>query len=273
MSTQFAVDASQPPGTDTQVEARKLSVYYRGKKLAVSGVNVAFPKNTVTALIGPSGAGKSTLLRALNRVHELADGASVEGEVLLDGVDIYGRDADPVLVRQRIGMVFQQATPFPTMSILDNVTAGLRLRGVLRDGLKPMEVAEKALRQAALWGEVKDVLHRNGTSLSGGQQQRLCIARALAVEPEVLLLDEATSALDPISTLQIEELMRQLVEHYTIIAVTHNMQQAARVSDFTAFLLGDERGVGRLIELAPTNTIFTKPADKRTEDYITGRFG
>jgi phosphate transport system ATP-binding protein len=203
----------------------------------------------------------------------LGDGASVEGEVLLDGTNIYDRDADAVLVRQRIGMVFQQATPFPTMSILDNVTAGLRLRGALRNGPKPVEIAEKALRQAALWDEVKDVLNRNGASLSGGQQQRLCIARALAVEPEVLLLDEATSSLDPISTLQIEDLIRQLVEEYTIIAVTHNMQQAARISDFTAFLLGDELGVGHLIEVAPTNTIFTKPTEKRTEDYITGRFG
>ena len=273
MNAQFVVDASERPESKVQVETRAVSVYYRGRKLAVSDVNVGFQKNTVTALIGPSGAGKSTLLRALNRVHELADGTSVEGEVLLDGVNIYSRDADAVLVRQRIGMVFQQATPFPTMSILDNVTAGLRLRGALRNGPKPIEIAEKALRQAALWEEVKDVLHRNGTSLSGGQQQRLCIARALAVEPEVLLLDEATSALDPISTLQIEELIRQLVDNYTIIAVTHNMQQAARVSDFTAFLLGDERGVGHLIEVAPTNEIFTKPHDKRTEDYITGRFG
>lgn len=267
------LDVREMPETKVQVEARSLSVYYRGKKLAVSDVNIAFPMKTVTALIGPSGAGKSTLLRALNRIHELADGASVQGEVLLDGVDIYGPGADPVLVRQRIGMVFQQATPFPTMSILDNVTAGLRLRGALRGRSEQLEIAEKALRQAALWGEVKDVLQRNGASLSGGQQQRLCIARALAVEPEVLLLDEATSALDPISTLQIEELIRQLAAEYTIIAVTHNMQQAARVSDFTAFLLGDERGVGRLIEVAPTNTIFTKPTDKRTEDYITGRFG
>lgn len=273
MTSTAVLDANELPEAKVQVETRDLSVYYRGKKLAVSNVNLAFPKKTVTALIGPSGAGKSTLLRALNRIHELADGASVEGQVLLDGEDIYDANADAVLVRQRIGMVFQQATPFPTMSILDNVTAGLRLRGALRNGPKPLEIAEKALRQAALWGEVKDILSRNGGSLSGGQQQRLCIARALAVEPEVLLLDEATSALDPISTLQIEDLMRQLVEEYTIIAVTHNMQQAARVSDFTAFLLGDEDGVGHLIEVAPTNTIFTKPADRRTEDYITGRFG
>jgi phosphate transport system ATP-binding protein len=268
-------DADAAPTFDrnVEIETRRLSVFYRRKKLAVSDVNIAFPRNAVTALIGPSGAGKSTLLRALNRVHELADGASVEGSVFLEGVDIYAAQADPVSVRQRIGMVFQQATPFPTMSILDNVTAGLRLRGALKDGRASIEVAEKALRQAALWNEVKDALHRPGTSLSGGQQQRLCIARALAVEPAVLLLDEATSALDPISTLQIEELMRALVNDYTVIAVTHNMQQAARVSDFTAFLLGDEAGVGHLIEMAPTDTIFTKPSDKRTEDYITGRFG
>jgi phosphate transport system ATP-binding protein len=259
--------------TTIEVEARELSVFYRHKKLALSAVNIAFPRRAVTALIGPSGAGKSTLLRALNRIHELADGATVEGEVLLEGVDIYGPQSDPVSVRQRIGMVFQQAMPFPTMSILDNVTAGLRLRGAMPVGMTPIEVAEKALRQAVLWNEVKDTLHNPGTSLSGGQQQRLCIARALAVEPAVLLLDEATSALDPISTLQIEELMRQLVNDYTVIAVTHNMQQAARVSDFTAFLLGDENGVGHLIEMAATDTIFTKPSDKRTEDYITGRFG
>jgi phosphate transport system ATP-binding protein len=169
-------------------------------------------------------------------------------------------------------MVFQQAAPFPTMSIIDNVTAGLRLRGIL-NGRKPLDIAEKALRQAVLWNEVKDILNRPGISLSGGQQQRLCIARALAVEPAILLLDEATSALDPISTLQIEELMQELVKDYTLIAVTHNMQQAARVSDFTAFLMGDDHGVGRLIEVDRTNTIFTKPHDKRTEDYITGRFG
>lgn len=268
-------DTSAPvvPDQAIEVETRNLSVYYRQKKLAVSQVNISFPRRAITALIGPSGAGKSTLLRALNRIHELADGASVEGQVLLDGVDIYGPQSDPVSVRQRIGMVFQQATPFPTMSILENVTAGLRLRGALKDAHSVMEVAEKALRHAALWNEVKDCLHRPGTSLSGGQQQRLCIARALAVEPAVLLLDEATSALDPISTLQIEELMRQLVNDYTVIAVTHNMQQAARVSDFTAFLLADAAGVGHLIEMAPTDTIFTKPTDRRTEDYITGRFG
>lgn len=271
--TAASTAVSPGEGRTIEVETHDLSVYYRNKRLAVANVNIAFPRRAITALIGPSGAGKSTLLRTLNRVHELAEGTSVEGEVLLDGENIYGAYADPVSVRQRIGMVFQQATPFPTMSILDNVTAGLRLRGALKHGPKPLEVAEKALRQAALWNEVKDSLNRPGTSLSGGQQQRLCIARALAVEPAVLLLDEATSALDPISTLQIEELMRELVNEYTVIAVTHNMQQAARVSDFTAFLLGDEDGVGHLIEMAPTDTIFTKPHDKRTEDYITGRFG
>jgi phosphate transport system ATP-binding protein len=254
------------------LETRHLSVFYKRKHLAVSDVSMKFPRNAVTALIGPSGAGKSTLLRALNRIHELRFGTSIEGEVVFEGLDIYGDRVDPVAVRQKIGMVFQQAAPFPTMSILDNVTAGLRLRNGM-NGRTPIEVAEKALRQAALWNEVKDVLNRPGISLSGGQQQRLCIARALAVEPSVLLLDEATSALDPISTLQIEELMTQLAKAYTLVAVTHNMQQAARVSDFTAFLLGDQHGVGHLVEFAPTKTIFTKPSDRRTEDYISGRFG
>jgi phosphate transport system ATP-binding protein len=256
----------------TILETRDLSVYYKGKHLAVADVSMKFPRNALTALIGPSGAGKSTLLRALNRVHELRYGATVTGEVVFEGHNIYGDKVDAIAVRQKIGMVFQQAAPFPTMSILDNVTAGLRLRGAM-NGRPAVEVAEKALRQAALWNEVKDVLDRPGTSLSGGQQQRLCIARALAVEPAVLLLDEATSALDPLSTLQIEELMVDLAKKYTLVAVTHNMQQAARVSDFTAFLLGDERGVGHLIEFAATKQIFTKPSDRRTEDYITGRFG
>lgn len=254
------------------LETRDLSVFYKGKHLAVADVTMKFPRNAITALIGPSGAGKSTLLRALDRIHELRFGASVEGQVIFEGHNIYGANVDPVAVRQKIGMVFQQAAPFPTMSILDNVTAGLRLRNGM-NGRKPLEVAEKALRQAALWNEVKDVLNRPGVSLSGGQQQRLCIARALAVEPSVLLLDEATSALDPLSTLQIEELMTELAKEYTLVAVTHNMQQAARVSNFTAFLLGDQHGVGHLIEFAATNTIFTKPSDKRTEDYISGRFG
>jgi phosphate transport system ATP-binding protein len=272
VNQQYATEARDVSAAPTALETRNLCVYYKQSKLAVADVGIAFPRNAVTALIGPSGAGKSTLLRALNRIHELAVGARVEGQVLFDGMDVYASDVDPVAVRQRIGMVFQQAAPFPTMSILDNVTAGLRLRGVL-PARRALEVAETALRQAVLWEEVKDVLNRPGTSLSGGQQQRLCIARALAVQPAILLLDEATSALDPISTLLIEELMRELAKQYTLIAVTHNMQQAARVSDMTAFLLGDESGVGRLVEFAPTDTIFTRPADKRTEDYITGRFG
>lgn len=260
-------------GETSDIEVRNVSVYYSRDKLAVADVSMAFPRRAVTALIGPSGAGKSTLLRALNRIHEMADGASVRGEVLLSGQNVYAADADPIAVRQRIGMVFQQAAPFPTMSIADNVTSGLRLRGALRDPKKALAVAEQALTRAALWNEVKNVLSRPGGSLSGGQQQRLCIARALAVEPTVLLLDEATSALDPIATLQIEELMRELAQNYTIISVTHNMQQAARVSEYTAFLLGDEHGVGRLVEMTDTNTLFTKPRDKRTEDYIAGRFG
>lgn len=272
MSARYAIEERNVAADAVALEARDLSVFYKGKKLAVADVSMAFPRNAITALIGPSGAGKSTLLRALNRIHELVLDASVEGSVFFEGHDIYARSVDAVAVRQRIGMVFQQAAPFPTMSILDNVTAGLRLRGMLGDR-KPIDIAEKALRQAVLWNEVKDILRRPGTSLSGGQQQRLCIARALAVEPSILLLDEATSALDPISTLQIEELLQELVKDYTLIAVTHNMQQAARISDFTAFLMGDESGVGRLVEVDRTNTIFTKPHDKRTEDYITGRFG
>jgi phosphate transport system ATP-binding protein len=272
MNPQYALEERDVSADVVALETRDLSVFYKGKKLAVADVSMSFPRNAITALIGPSGAGKSTLLRALNRIHELAVDASVEGAVFFGGHDIYERGVDAVAVRQRIGMVFQQAAPFPTMSIIDNVTAGLRLRGIL-NGRKPLDIAEKALRQAVLWNEVKDILNRPGISLSGGQQQRLCIARALAVEPAILLLDEATSALDPISTLQIEELMQELVKDYTLIAVTHNMQQAARVSDFTAFLMGDDHGVGRLIEVDRTNTIFTKPHDKRTEDYITGRFG
>jgi len=221
----------------------------------------------VTAIIGPSGSGKSTFLRCLNRMHELVPGARVEGQVLIDGQDIYAPGVDPVLIRRRVGMVFQKPTPFPTMSIYENVAAGLRLAGE-RNRRKLDEVVERSLRAAALWDEVKDRLHKPGTALSGGQQQRLCIARALAVEPEVLLMDEPASSLDPASTLRIEELARELAKEITIVIVTHNMQQAARVSDFTAFLLN-----GELVEYGPTDQIFTKPKDPRTEDYITGRFG
>jgi phosphate transport system ATP-binding protein len=230
-------------------------------------VSLGFAAHRITAVIGPSGGGKSTLLRCLNRMHELVPGARVEGRVLLDEEDIYAPDVDPVAVRRRVGMVFQRANPFPTMSIYDNVAAGLRLNGVHNRRMLD-DVVERSLRQAALWDEVKDVLGRSGASLSGGQQQRLCIARALAVQPEVLLMDEPASALDPASTLKIEELARTLRDNLTIVLVTHNMQQAARVSDSTAFMLS-----GELVEFRPTTELFTRPKDQRTEDYITGRFG
>ena len=249
-----------------QIRALQVNAYY-GPTHAVRGVSLGFAVNRITAVIGPSGCGKSTLLRCLNRMHELVPGARVEGRVLLDGEDIYAPDVDPVAVRRRVGMVFQRANPFPTMSIYDNVAAGLRLNGV-RDRRLLDDVVERSLRNAALWDEVKDVLDRSGASLSGGQQQRLCIARALAVQPEVLLMDEPASALDPASTLKIEELARTLRDNLTIVLVTHNMQQAARVSDSTAFMLS-----GELVEFRPTTELFTRPKDQRTEDYITGRFG
>jgi phosphate transport system ATP-binding protein len=247
--------------------AQHLSAYY-GQTLAVHNVNVAFPPNVVTAIIGPSGCGKSTLVRCLNRMHEVVPGARAEGEVLLDGEDIYAAGVDAVQVRRRIGMVFQKPTPFPTMSIEDNVAAGLRLNGVALKRPERNRIVERSLRQAALWEEVKDRLRRPGASLSGGQQQRLCVARALAVEPEVLLMDEPCSSLDPISTARIEELLLELKASYTIVLVTHNMQQAARTADLTAFLY-----TGELIEFGETRQIFTNPARRETEDYITGRFG
>jgi phosphate transport system ATP-binding protein len=246
---------------------RRLSAYF-GSVRGIHDVNLTFSANLVTAIIGPSGCGKSTLVRCLNRMHEVVPGARAEGEVLLDGENIYAPGVDPVQVRRRIGMVFQKPTPFPTMSIEDNVSAGLRLNGV---GMKPSErdeIVERSLKQAALWEEVKDRLARPGASLSGGQQQRLCVARALAVQPEILLMDEPCSALDPISTARIEELLMELKKDYTIIIVTHNMQQAARTSDYTAFMYA-----GDLIEFGETRQIFTNPARRETEDYITGRFG
>ena len=254
------------------LHVRNVNIYY-GSFMAVQGVSIDFEPNTITALIGPSGCGKSTLLRSLNRMHETLRNARAEGEVILEGENIYAPEADPVRVRRRIGMVFQKANPFPTMSIYDNVVAGLKLNGVNRSKTEMDEVVETSLRQAALWEEVKNKLKQSGASLSGGQQQRLCIARAIAMEPEVLLLDEPCSALDPIATLKIEELMQDLVSRYTIIIVTHNMQQAARCSSKTAFMLADEKRVGHLVEYAPTAEIFTKPKEKRTEDYISGRFG
>ena len=258
--------------TGTRLEAKSLNAYY-GKHLAVKNVNMQFEAGAITALIGPSGCGKSTLLRCLNRMHEVIPNAYVEGEVLLDAHNLYEPGVDPTETRRRIGMVFQRPNPFPTMTIKDNVLAGVRLAGKPHADMSLDEVAESSLRRAALWEEVKDKLHRGGTSLSGGQQQRLCIARALAVDPEVLLMDEPASALDPISTIKIEELMRELRGAYTIIIVTHNMQQAARCSDYTGFMLAGEAATGELIEFDTTSKMFTTPKDKRTEDYITGRFG
>ena len=255
-----------------RIETDKLSCFYGGFR-AVAGVSITIEPKSVTALIGPSGCGKSTYLRSLNRMHEVIPGARVEGKVLLDDEDVYGNGVDPVAVRRIIGMVFQKPNPFPTMSIYDNVVAGLRLSGVRKKA--DLDVAvEKSLKGANLWNEVKDRLDKPGMGLSGGQQQRLCIARAIAVEPQVLLMDEPCSALDPISTLAIEDLMVEIKDSYTIVIVTHNMQQAARVSDTTAFFNVESAGEpGRLVEVGPTSRIFTNPTEKRTEDYITGRFG
>ena len=238
-----------------------------GEHQVLKGIDLPIADRSVTAIIGPSGCGKSTLIRSLNRMHELTEGSRLAGRISLDGVDIYGRDIDPVLLRRRVGMVFQKPNPFPSMSVRDNVLSGLRLTGTLQT-VRPDEVVEKALRDAALWDEVKDRLNSPGIGLSGGQQQRLCIARSLAVSPEVLLMDEPCSALDPIATSRIEDLIHSLKESYTIAIVTHNMQQAARVSDYTAFLLN-----GELVEFSETNRLFTSPRDSRTEDYITGKFG
>src|SRR5215469_5454393 len=261
----------EPPPLEESVPARtfevkNMSIWY-GEKRAIENVTIDIATNAVTAIIGPSGCGKSTLLRALNRMHELVPKTRLEGTVLLQGKDLYSSNIDPAIVRRRVGMVFQKSNPFPTMSIGENVIVGLRLNGV-HDRKFLNERLEQSLRMAALWEEVKDDLHKSGTSLSGGQQQRLCIARALAVEPEVLLMDEPCSALDPIATAKIEELIQELKTRFTIVIVTHNMQQAGRVSDFTAFFY-----MGRLIEFGPTTKIFTNPAEKQTEDYITGRFG
>jgi len=254
--------------SDTQKGFRveDLKAYF-GKVEALHGISMAIPFQQVTAIIGPSGCGKSTFVRCLNRMHEVTPETKVTGVCLWQGWDLYGPAVDPVEVRRRIGMVFQKANPFPMMSIYDNVVAGLKLMGV-RNKQKLAQTAEQSLLRAALWDEVKDKLGQPGTSLSGGQQQRLCIARALAVEPEVLLLDEPTSALDPIAARKVEELIYDLKQSYTIVIVTHNMQQAARVSDRTAFFL-----LGELIEYDKTALIFTNPREKRTEDYITGRFG
>jgi len=257
---------------EKSLQTEHLSAWY-GTLCAVKDVSMRFAPGAITALIGPSGCGKSTLLRCLNRMHEIIPGTRVEGEVRLDGQNLYDPGVDPTAMRQRIGMVFQRPNPFPTMSILENVLAGVKLTNQTRNRAKLAEIAEQSLRKAALWNEVKDILNRSGASLAGGQQQRLCIARALAVEPEVLLLDEPASALDPISTMKIEDLMRELKGNYTFIIVTHNMQQAARVSDYTGFMLAEEGQPGLMIEFDTSSKMFTTPKDKRTEDYITGRFG
>jgi phosphate transport system ATP-binding protein len=253
-----------------KVELKELSVYYSHFR-ALAEINFAVQANKITAIIGPSGCGKSTLLRSFNRMNDLIPSARMEGEILLDGEDVNLPGVDVVNVRRRVGMVFQRPNPFPK-SIYDNVAYGPRLYG-LRNKADLDEIVEKSIRQAALWDEVKDKLHQSAMSLSGGQQQRMCIARAIAVEPEVILMDEPASALDPISTLKIEELMHDIVKEYTIIIVTHNMQQAARVSDHTAMMMIDDKRAGRMTEFNDTNVIFTNPKDKRTEDYVTGRFG
>jgi phosphate transport system ATP-binding protein len=255
---------------ESKLSVENLNVFY-GKFHALTDIDMEIQEKKITAIIGPSGCGKSTLLRSFNRMNDLTPSARIVGRIALAGEDIYGADVDVVDVRRRIGMVFQRPNPFPK-SIYENVAYGPRLYGINhKEDLDAL--VEQSLRQAALWDEVKDKLNQSGMSISGGQQQRLCIARALAVQPEVILMDEPASALDPISTLRIEELMHDLVKEYTIIIVTHNMQQAARVSDFTAMMMIDEHKSGRLIEYDATNMIFTRPQDKRTEDYVTGRFG
>jgi len=256
-----------------RIDGKNLNIYY-GKFLAVADVNFTIAPRSVTAFIGPSGCGKSTVLRTLNRMHEVIAGARVEGDVLLDGENIYGSSIDPVNVRRTIGMVFQRPNPFPTMSIYDNVVAGLKLQSGRFKKAELDETVERSLRGANLWEEVKDRLGKPGAGLSGGQQQRLCIARAIAVEPQVLLMDEPCSALDPISTLAIEDLIQTLKQKYTIVIGTHNMQQAARVSERTAFFnLSGVGKPGQLVEIDDTQKIFSNPTDSRTEDYISGRFG
>jgi len=261
------------PTLNPAIEARDISLYY-GDFRAVKNISMTVEQNKVTAIIGPSGCGKSTLLRAFNRMNELMPGARLEGEISFMGQNIYAPEVDPVRVRRQIGMVFQKPNPFPK-SIYDNVAWGARING-FKSGIGTPSMddwVEHCLRKAALWDEVKDKLKQSGLSLSGGQQQRLCIARTIAIQPQIILMDEPASALDPIATLKIEELMRELIEEYSIIVVTHNMQQAARVSDNTAFLNMDEDRAGTLVEYGPTDRIFTRPVDPRTEAYITGRFG
>jgi len=266
-----AIQEERSSRTDVQSGGEKVKTIglnaWFGTKQALKGITASFQANTVTAIIGPSGCGKSTYVRCLNRMHELTPNSRVTGEVLLDRENIYGPKVDPVLIRRRVGMVFQKPNPFPTMSIYDNVAAGLKLTGMKKGGNLD-EIVERTLRQVSLWDEVKDDLKKPGTSISGGQQQRLCIARAIAMEPEVILMDEPCSALDPIATAKVEELMVHLQEKYTVIVVTHNMQQAARVADFTAFFY-----LGELIEYASTAQIFENPKVQLTEQYITGKMG
>jgi len=274
MESVVVTKAAAPPildSTSGRLDVRDLNIYY-GAFRAVRDLSMTIRPQTITAIIGPSGCGKSTFLRTLNRMHELTPSARMDGSIRLDGEDVNGPDVDPVALRRVVGMVFQRPNPFPTMSIYDNVVAGLRLTGKPR-GANFDEVVERCLRKAALWDEVKDKLKSGGTSLSGGQQQRLCIARALAVEPEVILMDEPASALDPVATLKIEELLAELRSNYTIVIVTHNMQQASRISDQTAFFtMGDDRA-GYLVEMDDTVQIFTNPQHQLTEDYVSGRFG
>ena len=265
-------DAPDLIGHAPVVEVRHLDAYY-GKIKALGDINIVFNSNMITALIGPSGCGKSTMIRCLNRMHEVIKNAYATGEVVINGQNIYALNANPIRVRRRIGMVFQRPNPFVTMSVYENVISGLTLNTGKQRGVNYDNVVEEALRAVVLWDEVKDKLHTSGMALSGGQQQRLCIARAIAIDPDVLLLDEPCSALDPIATLKIEELLQTLVERYTIILVTHNMQQASRVAEMAAFFLADEKRIGRLIEFDSVKNIFTRPKDKRTEDYISGRFG
>ncbi len=264
------VDKSKAPVGAIEMEAKNVSVWF-GKRKVLEDVNMAFPKNSVTALIGPSGCGKSTFIRTLNRLHELIPGAALAGEVLYEGNDIYAQNVDPVHIRLSIGMVFQKPNPFPSMTIRGNVLSGLKLSGMKRSDHD--DIVEQTLTSAGLWKEVKDRLNAHAGELSGGQQQRLVIARALAVNPHVLLMDEPCSALDPASTLKIEETIRQLSKDITIIIVTHNMQQAVRVSDYTAFFLAEENKPGYVVEQGATTEIFGNPQDERTLDYVNGRFG
>jgi phosphate transport system ATP-binding protein len=251
---------------NAKMQSIELNAWF-GSKQALKDINLSIKPNSVTAIIGPSGCGKSTFIRVLNRMHELIPNAKISGQVLLDGEDIYNKDVDPVMIRRRVGMVFQKPNPFPTMSIYDNVAAGLKLTGVKKDKNLD-EIVKHSLEQATLWDEVKDDLKKPGTSISGGQQQRLCIARAIALQPEVILMDEPTSALDPIASAKIEKLVVELKHDYTVAIVTHNMQQASRVSEYTAFLY-----MGELIEFGPTRDIFESPKNSLTEKYITGEFG